>query len=267
MSTRWFSVGITVLGLAGGGCSMTNQINADLQYRQLVEGDVHFGQEGVGVLTPSAPTGQESDRQALADALGEILDRDITDANVVPLPALLSAVNQAGLARAYSGMYAEYDRTGILERDVLRDIGDAAGVRYLAKLNLGDFAQSTSGRARILGVRFLDTRTASIRVHLEIWDTYSGAIAWQGNEELTFAQEKVREAPITFQHVAAMAAERLVAKVGDSGRERLEEENPALAHAGPMLSPVSGCSEVAVAVEPVALTNASVSPAAFQGSC
>jgi hypothetical protein len=89
-------------------------------------------------------------------------------------------------------MFSEYEKTGILERDTLERIGNAAGVRYVAKLNLGNFEQSTSGRAKILGVRFLDTRTATIRVHLEIWDTDSGAIVWQGNEELTFAEEGIR---------------------------------------------------------------------------
>jgi hypothetical protein len=219
-----------------------------------------LGQEGVGILTPSAPTGQEADRQALADALGAILDRDVAEAHIVALPALLSAVNQAGLARTYSNMFTEYDRTGILDRDILRNIGEAAGVRYLAKLNLGDFEQETTSRAKLLGVRFLDTRTATIRVHLEIWDAHTGAIVWQGNEELTFSQERVREKPVTFQQVASLAAERLVAKVGESGREIVREETSAVAATAPTRAP-GGCNGVAAAglsgtptVEPVAFT-------------
>lgn len=224
MSKKWIYVSMLAVAFLAGGCSVTNQVNADMQFSQLVTGDTTLlGQDGIGVLTPSAPTGQESDKQALADALGVILERDVAEGRIVSLPALLSAVNQAGLARSYSNMFDEYDRTGILERDTLRAIGDAAGTRYVAKLNLGNFQQQTSGRARILGVRFLDTRTASIRVHLEIWDTDTGGIVWQGNEELTFAQERVREQPVTFQQVAAMAAERLVSKLGESGSESVEE--------------------------------------------
>jgi len=228
VSAKTFTVGGLLTTLLLVGCGTTNQVNADLQYRQLVEGNFLLGEEGIGVLTPSAPTGQESDRQALADALGAILEES-TQARVVTLPAMLSAINEAGLARSYSSLFAEYERTGLLERDMLRRIGEAADVRYIAKLNLGNFQQSTSGRARILGVRFLDTRTADIRVHLEIWDSYTGGIVWQGNEELTFAQEGVREKRITFQQVARLASDRLVTKVGESGTELVEEEHPPVA--------------------------------------
>jgi hypothetical protein len=217
------------IALALGGCATTDQLHAQLQYRQFVNPSAFAQEAGIGVLTPSAPTGQEADRQALGDALSETLASDLEGAKIVALPELLSAINQAGMAQEYSTMFSEYEKTGILERDTLERIGNAAGVRYVAKLNLGNFEQSTSGRAKILGVRFLDTRTATIRVHLEIWDTDSGAIVWQGNEELTFAEEGIRERPITFQQVASLASERLVAKVGESGHELLQESSPALA--------------------------------------
>lgn len=227
--SKTFSLSLAAVVLTASGCSATNQVHSELQYRQLVPDSGILGKSGIGVLTPSAPTGQESDRQALGDALGEVLDTDLSDAVVVPLPALLSAVNQAGLSRVYADMFAQYEDTGILARDPLRDIGEAAGVRYVAKLNLGDFRQATTGRVKLAGVRFLDTRSATIRVHLEIWDTWSGAIVWQGNEELIVAQEGVRERPVSFQQVAALASKLLVAKIGESGNESTDDENPSLA--------------------------------------
>jgi hypothetical protein len=250
MSTRAAVFLVAVIAVAITGCAATDQLSVDLHYQQLIPGNVLIARDGIGVLTPSAPTGQESDRQALADALGAILE-DGAEARVVALPAMLSAVNQAGLARPYSAMFSEYERTGVLERDVLRQIGEAANVRYVAKLNLGNFEQSTAGRAKIFGVRFLDTRTANIRVHLEIWDTVTGGIVWQGNEELTFSQEGVREKPVTFQQVARLASERLVAKVGESGTETLEtleEADSAVAATGvvgrgrTLLPPIGDCS-------------------------
>jgi hypothetical protein len=220
MSSKKLTIGCTLVAIRLVGCAATNQVNADLQYQQLRDGNILLGRDGIGVLTPSAPTGQEADRHALADALGAILEEN-TQTKVVTLPAMLSAINESGLARSYSTMFTEYERTGLLERDVLRQLGEAANVRYVAKLNLGNFQQETSGRAKIFGVRFLDTRTASIRVHLEIWDTQTGGIVWQGNEELTFPQEGVRETPVTFQQVARLASNRLVTKVGESGIELL----------------------------------------------
>jgi hypothetical protein len=245
-------------------CAATDQLHADLQYQQFVGQEEFSGAAGIGVLTPSAATGQEADRQALGDALSETLASDLDGASIVALPALLSAVNRAGLAREYSAMFAEYEETGILERDTLRQVGHAAGVRYVAKLNLGDFDQATSGRAKIFGVRFLDTRTATIRVHLEIWDTVTGGIVWQGNEELTFAQEGVRERPISFQQVAAMASRRLVAKVGESGRELLQEAEPAVAKSE--VGEPGSCVE-ALPGQPVLAAVASAPAPLALGSC
>lgn len=240
------------------GCAATDQLHTELQYHQFVDQQAFSGAEGIGVLTPSAATGQEADRQALGDALSETLTADLEGARIVALPAMLSAVNRAGLSRDYSAMFAEYEKTGILERDTLRRIGSAAGVRYVAKLNLGDFEQVTSSRAKIFGVRFLDTRTATIRVHMEIWDTHTGGIVWQGNEELTFATEAVKEQPISFQQVATLASERLVEKVGVPG-EVLLEDSPAVARRAEAVVPASCSPELSVTPVLVAAAGTSAS--------
>jgi hypothetical protein len=183
---------------------------------------------GVGVLTPAAPTGQESDKQALGDSLSAALQRDLQMTNVLGLPAMLSAINRAGLAGAYAHALADYENTGILDRDTLRAIGDASGVRYLAKLNLGNFNQSSDKRLSIAGIRMFDTWRATIRVHLEVWDSQTGDIAWQGNDELVYAREGIKERPVTFRQVADVAASNLVQKVGMSGSESVDHEAEAV---------------------------------------
>lgn len=232
LSPSFERIGVVALGaFLLAGCSMTNQLHAELTYRQVTDGVVSLEGDGVGVLTPSAPTGQESDRQALGDALSRALEDNAADGRVVSMPAMLSAINQAGLAEQYAEMLAEYEDTGILERDRLRRVAEAGGVRYLAKLTLGGFAQTKDERFDLLGVRLFDTWRATLRVHLEIWDSAHGIIAWQGSEELVLAQERVREKPVTFGQVAILASERLVQRVGDSGGEMLDEIPPAVADA------------------------------------
>lgn len=220
-----------VAGLSG--CGVTSQLHSELNYGNVAVDTIALDQHGVGVLTPSAPTGQESDKQALGDALGAALEGGVQTLDVMPLADMLSAINRSGLARAYAGMLDEYENTGILERDALRQVGEAGGVRYLAKLNLGNFQQSSDKRLSIAGIRMFDTWRASIRVHLEIWDSVTGEIAWQGNEELVFAREGVKERPVSFTQVAALAAEHLVSKVGQSGELTSDEVPPALAAVAP----------------------------------
>ncbi|HEX7000022.1 MAG TPA: hypothetical protein VF322_17960 [Gammaproteobacteria bacterium] len=226
MIKHTFAIGLAVVVC---GCSVTNQLHSDLTYRGVSAEVGQFGSlTGIGVLTPSTPTGHESDKQALADALGQALEESESVGTVLPLTNTLSAINTAGLARAYAEMLAEYEHTGVLERDTLKRIGEAAGVRYLAKLNLGDFVQSSDKRLAIAGIRLFDTWRALIRVHLEVWDSRTGTIVWEGNEELVFAHEGAKERPVSFRQVAGLASAALVAKMGESGSDTIDEAPPEL---------------------------------------
>lgn len=219
---------ITIAGamttLALTGCGVTSQLHSDLSYGTATNELLVIDGAGIGVLTPAAPTGQESDKQALGDALSNALRSDPATVRVLGLPEMLSAINRAGLAPSYAHALADYETTGILDRDTLKAIGEASGVRYLAKLNLGNFSQSSDKRLAIAGIRMFDTWRATIRVHLEIWDSATGEVAWQGNDELVYAREGIKERPVTFRQVADYAAQNLVKKVGSSGHEILDQD-------------------------------------------
>jgi hypothetical protein len=228
---RRLLIAIGVVGAAVGstGCAVTSQMHSELSYGSATEATLLVDTAGIGVLTPAAPTGQESDKQALGDSLSEALRGELETTHVLGLPEMLSAINKAGLAASYARALVDYENTGILDRDTLRAIGEASGVRYLAKLNLGSFNQSSDKRLAIAGIRLFDTWRATIRVHLELWDSHSGEIAWQGNDELVYAREGIKERPVTFRQVANVAATNLVQKVGSSGVESLDQDAEALA--------------------------------------
>jgi hypothetical protein len=233
MLNKIIAPSVVAVSLTLSACGVTSQLHSELDYAGVAVEKDSMDQHGIGVLTPSAPTGKESDKQALGHALGDALESALPGAHVVPLPDMLSAINRIGLAREYFDMLDEYENTGILERERLRQVGEAAGVRYVAKFNLGDFTQSSDKRLAIAGIRMFDTWRANIRVHLEIWDSVTGEIAWQGNEELVFAREGVKERPVSFSQVAKLAAEQLVAKVGESGAATSDEVPPSLATLSP----------------------------------
>jgi hypothetical protein len=225
------TITLAVVFAASGvtGCGVTSQMHSELSYGAASEAVLTVDDRGIGVLTPAAPTGQESDKQALGDSLGTALQRELSASHVMGLPEMLSAINKAGLAGSYAQALVAYEKTGILDRDTLRAIGEASGVRYLAKLNLGNFSQSSDKRLAIAGIRMFDTWRATIRVHLEVWDSQTGEIAWQGNDELVYAREGVKERPVTFRQVADVAATNLVKKVGMSGTESLDQDPQTLA--------------------------------------
>lgn len=233
------TIALSIVGASTilGGCAMTNQLHSEMSYGGVAAESVPLDQFGIGVLTPGAPTGKESDKQALGDALGEALTDALPGAHVMPLPDMLSSINRSGFARIYAEMIDEYEDTGILERDGMRNVAEAGGVRYLAKFNLSDFLQSSDKRFAIAGIRMFDTWRASIRVHLEIWDSMTGEIAWQGNEELVFAREGIKERPVSFSQVARLTADHLVKLVGESGHSVSDEVPEMLASTNGPSSP------------------------------
>ena len=196
-------------------------------------------QAGVAFITPSSITGQEEDRQTLALAFAEKLRSSRPDLRCVTLPETLSAINRAGLSGEYKRMFEDSRLTGMFERETLQKVARATGVRYLAQLKLGAFRQESKGRWGVLGVRMLETKSATIRLFLQIWDSQDGAVVWEGSAELTLAHESLAEDAVTLQQaVEASAGEfltRLPAAALVSNEPAHQEREPTEKNA-PMLS-------------------------------
>lgn len=175
----------------------------------LRHGDLHSG--GIAIITPSSTTGQEEDKQALALAFTGVLRETLPDLRVVSLPETLSSINRAGLTSEYKRMFEDYRLTGIFERDTLQKVARVTGSRYVAQLKLGAFRQEAKGRWGFLGIRVMETKSSTIRLFLQIWDSNDGSIAWEGAQESTLAHESVSEEYVTMRSVVEASARDLVA--------------------------------------------------------
>lgn len=205
-----FAVLGLVLLLAGCG-GMQKYSAPEHQVLRLNGSDLADG--GIAFLTPSTVTGQEEDKQALAYVFANTLRRERKEVRVLALPETISAVNRAGLADEYRALYHDYRDTAVLDGKVMRQIAKAAGVRYLAQLKLATMQQGARGRFSLLGLQLLQTQYANMRVFFQIWDSRDGTIAWEGINELTFANDTAREQPISFREVAEHAAAELVQRL------------------------------------------------------
>ena len=199
------------VGLAAlaGGCAAIDQVSSESEHTSisLAAGDLEAG--GIGFLTPSAATGREADKQALAMSFAVTLQEMHPEVTVLPLPAVLSAMNAADLDVQYKQMYRDYLETGILEGSILCSISDVAGVRYFAQLSLAGFRQYNTGRFSLLGLRISHTEVATMRVFVQIWDAENAEIAWEGFTELNYAYETSAQRPVNFSDVAQQAAREM----------------------------------------------------------
>ena len=194
------------------GCAGT-QTHSSVQFKDISLPPGGLANHGLGFITPSTVTGREQDIQGLAFIFAQVLEQDRPDIFVVSLPETLSAINQLGMANEYKQMYVDYSDTGILKQDSLRKVGEATGVRYLAQLKLSSFSQDSKGRFNFLGLRLTQTKEANVRLFLQIWNSQTGAIVWEGTEELNYAWDTTQERPVTFQLIVEKIARNLISKL------------------------------------------------------
>lgn len=195
------------------GCYNGAQRHATLRDNPVSLNRAQLQAGGLAFITPSTVTGQEEDRQGLALTFSSILRQNRPELRCLSLSEALGAINKAGLSDDYKKMYEEYRSTGILGRERLRAIGKAAGVRYLAKLNLADFRQNSNERFGIFGIRLIQTKGATIRVFLQLWDSQDGSIAWEATQELDYANETLTERSVTFQAMSEETARNLIGRL------------------------------------------------------
>jgi hypothetical protein len=181
----------------------TQVLMIDLQSEDLRKG-------GVAFITPSSITGLEEDKQALALAFAEVLLTMRPDLNVITLPHTLGAVNRQGLTREYRQMFEDYRLTGIFDREILQKVAKVTRVRYLAQLKLGAFRQESKSRFGMLGLRLLETKTSTIRLFLQIWDSQDGSVAWEGAQESTVSHESLAEEYVSLKSIVQESARDLV---------------------------------------------------------
>lgn len=221
--TKWLVVISLILVAVTSGCSVGSQMDFETEHTVINLGPDDLKKDGVGFLTPSAATGQEADKQALAMSFSLKLQEMRPDTKVLPLPTVLTAVNAADLDVEYKQMYRDYLETGILEGSILKSISDVAGVRYLTQLSLASFKQNSSGRFSFLGLRLSHTEIATIRVFAQIWDAQNAEIAWEGFTELSYAYDTSSEKPVTFASISGFAAEKLFCCLPGASEAELSE--------------------------------------------
>lgn len=201
----------------GSGCasqklqSKTQQTAPTTQVLAISLQPEDFRTGGVAFITPSSVTGQEEDKQALALAFTEVLVNARPDLHIVPLPQTLGAVNRQGLTREYRQMFEDYRLAGIFDLETLQKVAKVTNTRYLAQLKLGAFRQESKARFGLLGLRVLETKTSTIRLFLQIWDSSDGSVAWEGAQESTVSHESLAEEYVSMKSIVQESARDLVA--------------------------------------------------------
>jgi hypothetical protein len=213
------------LGRKGLGVQRT--VDARELYRDPAFSREDIEREGVTCLVARLSFGHETYGHALVQELAETMQEQLTDRKVVHPNVVASHINQAGLARDYATMITAYDKTNILDRETLHKIAEAVGARYFVVPILVNFREGDITRLSIFGVRLAKTAWATARFQLQIWDSRSGRIVWEGISDLTLAQELLRERPVRFEDTIQATWESIIEKIPLDSALPTQTEGPA----------------------------------------
>jgi hypothetical protein len=212
MIYQWliWSVGI---GLLVGGCAgplkqFTYQASELSRTGEFTRDDLFS--EKIGVLTA---TGVENYRLVIGSSLAAALRELDPNVSLVTSDQTANLINRANLSQDYTRMLKEHKISGILEMQILHRMREVLGVRYLILPHLIEYEQDTSTRISVFGVRFMQTRSSTLRVMAQIWNSQSGEMVWEGSAEVTLAGEDIREKPISFDEVSLSAWRALIKKL------------------------------------------------------
>jgi hypothetical protein len=156
----------------------------------------------VAVLHAVVGFGLEGYSHQVSRSLAKALTDGTVAMIVIPPHEALSRINQEGLATAYAAMVSDYSRSGILTRDVLRQVGSAVNAHYALQPSMAAFTQTVSSRLSIFGLRLFQTRVTQLRLSVQIWDARTGQIVWEASGEATLGAEDVREFRLPFEEIA-----------------------------------------------------------------
>lgn len=201
-------IGMIAVGCAGPLKQFTYQASELSRSADFTRQNLLFTR--VGILTA---TGVENYRLVIGDSLAKALKELEPQVALIDPDQTLSIINRADLSENYTQMLRDYQTSGILRKGILNQVGRALGVRYLILPNLLEYRRDTSTRISVLGVRFVQTRSSTLRVFAQIWDGETGDIVWEGSAEVTLAGEDIREKPIPFEEVALLAWKELIKKL------------------------------------------------------
>jgi hypothetical protein len=153
----------------------------------------------VAVLLASSRPELGQWRQSASDALVGVLREEGPGLAVVPWEETVSRINAEEVTDAYAEMLSLYETTGILKKAHLRRIGTTLASRYIAQPVLITFTERSNTRLGFFGLRLVETREATARGRLQIWDTEEAKIVWTAESEATLAGENVLARPIGFE--------------------------------------------------------------------
>jgi hypothetical protein len=222
---------LSVVSMSVFGCSGTLEQQAQTVRVSPVSEEYRLAERIEGktyILLAETSTGQEQHRSEVSDSLARALEKGYEkdyrnsknsltfsflgignkhDAENIPnkrlevlsFTDLVNKLNEKGICQKHAEMRKFYRENGMFRKSDLEFLAKEIGADYLVLPCLLDIKRWSQGRLSVVGMKFLQTQIVSGMLGMEIWDTRSGRKVFSATSDVTLANERIREEPISME--------------------------------------------------------------------
>lgn len=163
--------------------------------------------EVVALFTPLASTSSRGDEAVLSLYLAESIKKIAPTWRIMDEQQTIALINRHGLTEEYTRLRQGVDQSHILNRELLQKIGKSIEARYVLQPRLAYISQTMTDRldAPVTPFVILQTRSAVMRLSLQLWDTISGEPVWSSAAESVVVDETASLEPMFIKDAARAA--------------------------------------------------------------
>jgi hypothetical protein len=118
---------------------------------------------------------------------------------VLSFTDLANKLNEKGICQQHAEMRKFYEENGMFRKTDLEFLASEIGADYLILPCLLRIDRWSQGRLSLGGVKFLNTQITSGQLGLEIWNARTGHKVFSASSDVTLANEKIKEEPISME--------------------------------------------------------------------
>jgi hypothetical protein len=158
----------------------------------------------VALLPTLTPASLRESETGLGLYLGKAIKKIFPAWKVIEEQQMIDLINRHGLIGEYVRLRKGAEQSHILDRELLYEIGKRTGARYVFQPRLAYIFQGMTDRWRVplVNVLILQTRSARIRLSLQLWDTMRGKLIWSSTAETAMESEAITQDPMFIEDMA-----------------------------------------------------------------
>ena len=139
--------------------------------------------ESIAILPFTVDPGLEAYGRGAGEEMYAALRTAYPSLAIVPPAQSLERLTNARATTAYANLIEEYEETGRLDPELVRELGDAVGARYMLNMRLTYAEEAGYGPGDFVGE--VEYRGQGLRLIAQLWDGERGVLEWRTIGDVT----------------------------------------------------------------------------------